>query len=324
MRRVNKDFNAPPDALQRGFENKKRNLLERKSAHQFDRRIYNNAVKQELKSLYHNKCAYCESMMSDGDFTVEHYRPKKGSYSYYWLGYEWSNLLPVCEKCNNAKGDKFPVRVPRVSKNSDKKSRVKAPQLLPNGDLDIDAMKANHPYLFNEKPYLLHPEIDEPKEFLYVSHTGELASRIEKEVNEHSYERVKQTIRLTNLNREILIWKRKKIIEDCENLLRKQTVRFLKEKNNQHDFSSSIRLAFFMVFEIIEDQVKEDKEYTLTAWWAWRNIKAILFKTICKDNQEIEQLLDYALDLYINQKVNSAPPMAEWNNGDTSCTDFQS
>ncbi|MDM8525698.1 HNH endonuclease [Desulfococcaceae bacterium HSG8] len=304
MRRVNKDFNAPPDALQRGFEDKKNDLLKRKSDHQFDGRIYNNAVKQELREIYHNKCAYCESVMSDDAFTIEHYRPKKGSYSYYWLGYEWSNLLPVCEKCNNSKGDRFPVEVPsRVSKNSDKKSRVKAPLLLPNSsELDIDAMKADHPYLLGEKPYLLHPEIDEPKDFLYVKSNGELASQIEKEENKYHYERADQTISLTNLNRQILILNRRKLIENFENLIKTQTVILLKEKDNQHDWDSSIKLAFFGVFGFIENQLKDDQEYTLTAWRTWRDIKETLFKAICKDNQEIEQLLDYALDLYKNSR----------------------
>ncbi len=303
MRRFNKDFNAPPDALQRGFEEKKENLLERKAEHYFESRIYNTAAKPELKPLYHGKCAYCESMMSDDAFTVEHYRPKRGSHSYYWLGYEWSNLLPVCKKCNHAKGDRFPVGVPsRVLPDSDKKGRVKNPQLLPNGDLDIDAMKADHPYLLGEKPYLLHPEIDEPEEFLYVKRTGELASKIEKEVNEYHYKRADKTINLTHLNREILIWKRRNIIESCENLLRNQTVRFLKEKDHQHNLPSSIRLAFFVVFEIIENQFKDDQEYTLTGWCIWTNIKETLFKTICENNQEIEQMLDYALNLYIESK----------------------
>ncbi len=306
MRKVSKDFNAPPAALQLGFEKKKTDLLERKSDHQFDGRIYNNTVKQELKKLYHKKCAYCESNMGDDALTIEHYRPKKGSYSYYWLGYEWSNLLPVCDKCNNVKGDRFPVEVPsRVMPNSGKKSRVKTPRLLPNGDLDIDAMKADHPYLLDEKPHLLHPEIDEPKEFLYVNYKGELASQIEKEVNEYYYERANQTIRLTNLNRDVLIIKRRKIIESFEFLLRKQTViflEFLEESNNQHDLASNIRLAYFVIFEIIENQFRDDHECTLTAWWTWKNIKEILFKTICKDNKEIEQLLDYALGLYIKSK----------------------
>ncbi|MEE4359227.1 MAG: HNH endonuclease [Desulfococcaceae bacterium] len=302
---MNKDFNAPPPALQQGFEEKKENLLKRKSEHQFDGRIYNNAVKQELKELYHCKCAYCESFMSDDTFTVEHYRPKKGDYSYYWLGYEWSNLLPVCQKCNNRKRELFPVAVPpQVLPNSGKKSRVKTPRLLPNGDLDIAAMKADHPYLLDEKPYLLHPEIDEPKKYLFVKITGELESQIEKEVNEYHFERADQTISLTNLNREILIWKRRKIIQDFENRLTKKAIRLLKfltEKGDQH-LDLLAELALFDLFEDIEDKFKEDQEYTLTSWWIWKNIKEMLFKRIYKDNQEIEKLLDYAVDLYITSK----------------------
>jgi len=297
MRKVNKDFNAPPPALQQGFEEKKENLLKRKSEHQFDGRIYNNAVKQELKELYHNKCAYCESFMSDDDFTVEHYRPKKGDYSYYWLGYEWSNLLPVCKMCNSRKRELFPV--------SDKKNMVKTPQFLPNGDLDIAAMKADHPYLLDEKPYLLHPEIDEPKEFLYVKRTGELASQIEKEVNEYHYKRVEKTIKLTNLNRQILILKRRMIIQDFENRLTKKTIRLLKfltEKGNQ-PLDSVAELALFDLFESIENQFKDDQEYTLTGWSVWKNIKEMLFRIICKENQDIEQLLDYTFDLYIKSKM---------------------
>lgn len=34
----------------------------------------------------------------------------------------------------------------------------------------------------------------------------------------------------------------------------------------------------------------------------WKNIKEMLFKRIYKDNQEIEKLLDYAVDLYITSK----------------------
>ncbi|MCP4105543.1 MAG: hypothetical protein GY749_08405 [Desulfobacteraceae bacterium] len=304
MRKVNKNFYAPPDALQQGFEERRTNLTERKADHQFDGRIYNNAVKQELKELYYSKCAYCESIMSDDTFTTEHYRPKKGSFSYYWLGYEWSNLLPVCEKCNNAKGDKFPVEVPsRVFSNSGKKCRVKTPKLL-DGDFDIDAMKANDPYLLDEKPYLLHPEIDEPKEFLRVKRNGELTFKIEKEVNEYHYKRADYTISLTNLNRDSLIVQRRKVIEKFEYLLRVQTVKLLDflEKEKPQNLTSSIELAFFVVFELIENQFKENQEYTLTGWWSWKNIKRILFMSICKDNQEIEQLLDYALYSYIQSK----------------------
>ena len=307
MRKVNKDFHAPPTALQQGFAEKKENLLTKQSEHQFDGRIYNTAVKQELKKLYHNKCAYCERMMGDDEFTVEHYRPKKGSYSYYWLGYEWSNLLPVCTKCNNAKDDKFPVAVPsRVMPKSGKKSRVKEPQFLADGNLDLEAMKANHPYLVNEKPYLLHPEVDYPQSFLSVQRTGQLIPRSKKEVNEEKFERAYQTIKLTNLNRDVLTYERRKIIETFEVVLKKQTVRLLQEITDKHiskhNLDSYLRLAYFAHFEIIEDQFKDDREYTLTAHWIWKNIKEIIFKGIYEDNHDIEKLLDYALDLYLQTK----------------------
>lgn len=78
---------------------------------------------------FYGKCAYCEAPIRDfqhGD--VEHFRPKAGVTDenggpvflldehgnalldadgkpvkhpgYYWLAYEWTNLLPSCTKCN--------------------------------------------------------------------------------------------------------------------------------------------------------------------------------------------------------------------------------
>lgn len=69
------------------------------------RTIYaRKAIKTQLRTDQHRKCAYCETKFthsSPGD--VEHYRPKAGYQQavteplrgpgYYWLGYEWSNLL---------------------------------------------------------------------------------------------------------------------------------------------------------------------------------------------------------------------------------------
>ncbi len=74
-----------------------------------------------LLQLSHQKCAYCESMITStqpGD--VEHYRPKgrirdeHGKIvtttrilgreidhpGYWWLAYDWVNLLPACIDCN--------------------------------------------------------------------------------------------------------------------------------------------------------------------------------------------------------------------------------
>lgn len=80
----------------------------------FDPAVYGSrAVKGALMTAQHDKCAYCESRVTTTSFgDVEHFRPKGGvrqaegspleQPGYYWLAYEWSNLLVACEKCNRA------------------------------------------------------------------------------------------------------------------------------------------------------------------------------------------------------------------------------
>ncbi|HEX7242928.1 MAG TPA: hypothetical protein VF263_21755 [Longimicrobiaceae bacterium] len=89
----------------------------------FDRTIYGHAtVKSALVDAQHGKCCFCESKTGmDGD--VEHYRPKAGfcqgarqrieGPGYYWLAYEWTNLLLACSICNQRfKRSFFPLRDP--------------------------------------------------------------------------------------------------------------------------------------------------------------------------------------------------------------------
>jgi hypothetical protein len=90
-----------------------------------------------VENVFNKRCAYCESPLifdrSRGD--AEHYRPKgsviwrddNGDESraqcelhdgeiidhpgYFWLAYDWRNLVPACADCNsgNGKVDQFPV-----------------------------------------------------------------------------------------------------------------------------------------------------------------------------------------------------------------------
>lgn len=91
----------------------------------FDRAIYaHESVKRELVQMQHEKCAFCEAKplhVSSGD--VEHFRPKgevrqddaspPRRPGYYWLTYEWSNLLFACERCNRRhKRSFFPLGDP--------------------------------------------------------------------------------------------------------------------------------------------------------------------------------------------------------------------
>lgn len=89
---------------------------------EFDSRIYGDStVKDLLKSDQHQKCCFCESMFTKTSFgDVEHFRPKTAykkvgtkAYvypGYYWLAYDWTNLLFSCEICNRTfKKNEFPL-----------------------------------------------------------------------------------------------------------------------------------------------------------------------------------------------------------------------
>jgi len=64
-----------------------------------------------LSDVFHDKCAYCEGNHASGyPAHVEHYRPKLmvteerqaiDHPGYFWLAYEWENLLLSCAHCNS-------------------------------------------------------------------------------------------------------------------------------------------------------------------------------------------------------------------------------
>lgn len=106
-------------------------------------------VYMNLHGPFHGKCAYCESLIkADQPGDIEHFRPKNaiqdkdGNYEkvnvngeltphpgYYWLAYNFQNLLPSCRDCNKipkkndplsyGKGTQFPVRDFRARKQGE-------------------------------------------------------------------------------------------------------------------------------------------------------------------------------------------------------------
>lgn len=68
-------------------------------------------VRGALHAMQGFACAYCQSELGRERGEVEHFRPKKGGPvgGYFWLAYEFSNLLLSCRWCNNSKGDRFPL-----------------------------------------------------------------------------------------------------------------------------------------------------------------------------------------------------------------------
>lgn len=99
-----------------------------------------------LVTAFHGKCAYCETAATMSEvIDVEHYRPK---HLYWWLAYDWRNMLPVCRTCSQRyKVDRFPVLGRQAAK--------------PGNEAD-------------EQPILLNPYFDDPNE--HIAFIGDKAA----------------------------------------------------------------------------------------------------------------------------------------------------
>jgi uncharacterized protein (TIGR02646 family) len=158
-------------------------------------------VRETLKEIYHNKCAYCEIIEHTPD--VEHYRPKKSVKEdkihpgYYWLCYEWTNLIPSCRDCNTnrGKGTQFPIMGVRVT----------APDFK-NSILDKEKCKAENSPLIDEQPYLFHPEVDKPETAFEFKTNGAIRGI------DH-LGRGRRTVKICNLNRTNLLLARQEVID---------------------------------------------------------------------------------------------------------------
>lgn len=114
-----------------------------------------DSVKEQMMEDQHRKCAYCEQY-KNGDFgCVEHYRPKGGydlgsgtslqQPGYYWLAYDWQNLLFSCSECNTSyKRNHFPL----VNENAH----------------DIE-----HRNITNEEPAIINPVTTDPGDHIEFS-----------------------------------------------------------------------------------------------------------------------------------------------------------
>lgn len=171
-------------------------------------------VEDHLAKSYKNKCAYCERICKAD---IEHYRPKKGvdddvlHEGYYWLCYEWTNLIPSCVKCNRDGGKltKFPIIGKRVYEPSFLNKKT---------TLNLKKNRADNSPLVNEIPYLLHPEIDKPEDFFEFEIDPNNDGIRLKGIDENN--RGNNTIEICKLNRQELRLERRENVIDgfCDTL----------------------------------------------------------------------------------------------------------
>jgi len=147
-----------------------------------------NDVRMELENIYHSKCCYCEENKIKGE--VEHYRPRT---KYAWLEYCWENLLFACHDCNNLKNNKFEI------------AGILATQAESVAECDA-----------KEKPLLLHPEKDQPQQWIEFEPNGTIYPNSNL-TDSFVASRVKYTIETCQLNRKNLKDKRKAIYDTLIN-----------------------------------------------------------------------------------------------------------
>lgn len=133
-------------------------------------------VKAALEKLFHDKCAYCESKpTASADWDVEHFRPKGrvaervGHPGYYWLAYEWTNLYPSCQHCNQRRRDP-----PRWGDLRYAETGGKGDQF----PLEDEGTRASCPGddLKREARLLLDPCEDQPEEHLRYTVDGQIVA----------------------------------------------------------------------------------------------------------------------------------------------------
>lgn len=210
-------------------------------------------VEDQLAISYKNKCAYCERLCKAD---IEHYRPKKGvnedseHQGYYWLCYEWSNLIPSCITCNREGGkhNQFPIIGPRVY----------TPVILPDSNLDLGSCKAYNSPLLNEVPYLLHPEVDHPEDnFEFeIDPRGEGIRIVGIDPNG----RGEKTINICLLNRkEIKLDRVERVIDDFKVALQ---CLFVQLKNNEINDAQLQEKIIHHLKLLKEYSLQEDKTHT--------------------------------------------------------------
>ncbi len=195
---------------------------------------------------FHGKCAYCESKIEETSPNyVEHFRPKgevrdiknviinnHGTTiphsGYYWLAYNWKNLLPTCWNCNTWHEDKSGVMVGKGNR------------------FPVDGRYAEIPGgEATEAALLINPMHENPDVHIYMDEVGFIR-------NKPGSTKADNTVELFGLNtREALVNGRKK---EYDNISRRVKLLFIASESEKAQEMREIK-------EISEGR----EEYTIAA-----------------------------------------------------------
>jgi uncharacterized protein (TIGR02646 family) len=242
MKKVNKNLIIRPRNLMEGRAPYDKAIIklgiEKCWPEKYSSIYHSDIVKTELKKIYNGKCAFCNQTPKGSPLQVEHFRPKNGlkdyvHTGYYWLGYEWTNLLYACGNCNSTKNNHFPL-LRGVA-------RVLNPRWISVDKFNLKESLSYSNSLKAEKYVLINPEIDNPEKHLYYESDGKIGFR--------DY-RGEISIKRYNLNRdELYLEGRKQLLDDFLKKIAKRLQRFTDK------LASAEQVYIEVVDVIIEDIV---------------------------------------------------------------------
>ena len=243
-------------------------------------------VREELFRIYRRKCAYCECAVSHGSFLeVDHFRPKQkviqdpNHTGYFWLAYEWSNLLLSCQICNNSKSYHFPILGQRLTGPPTRRSD----------------WQVNSSPMLAERPLLINPEIDQPENYLKFSPSGEISPR-------NNSQKGRVTIVTCKLNRDHLTLARKAKRDRILARFRNRLIRLL-EKNrknlsikNKNQYHRVLKDAFFGDFIDLQALANPEEEFSAFGSYIFEQFEIVFLSALPAG--EPRKILEAAMLLY--------------------------
>ncbi|MCC5946752.1 MAG: AAA family ATPase [Bernardetiaceae bacterium] len=241
--------------------------------------LMHEEVKQALLEVYNHKCAYCECEVgtSDSPLVVAHYRPPS---HYYWLCFEWTNLLLLCESCALYRDRSFPIE--------DEQHRIIN---APNDEKD---WKIDAPIMLAEHPLLLHPQLDVPERFFAFDKNANIYAL-------HKNLRAETTIELYHLNRGNAALERKERLASAKLEFVKRIDRFLDTNPKAMDNRPLIEEAFQDLIEDLKCSGHQQQPYSLLGRHLCSNFN--YFFTDNAPNESHKTLLKSLYDIFFARSL---------------------
>ncbi|MBO0947499.1 HNH endonuclease [Fibrella forsythiae] len=284
---VKKDFSNPPSGLlKKGCLDNIKLTISEKNKHSFSTHFYRDQSHATLTTLYNSKCAYCESPESPTCvLRVDHYRPKDGikntsHLGYYWLGYEWSNLILSCEKCNRTKSNNFPL--------ANESLRVLSPVVKQNLLPNKASRRADFPLLKAEDPLLLNPELDIVEDHLYFKRDGTI---------HHLTIHGEASIKCYDLKRTLLVVERKKLVDKVLREIKEHLIDFFDGKINQQTLNYSL----YRVYTQMLYRVDSKSKYSRMAYFVYTHFDKFIVSQL--PSQIHQRIILTTFELFRQKKL---------------------